>query len=281
MLMEVLRWHFWLMWLIDEAKMSLKTLRTLLFGRGPKPPELSTAEVTPACALSSGDSEATGSASSRDAAVGSSEDAVSPPKAKGGHRQGTGRLGAAAYAGATRIECRHDALAVGQRCPVCGQSNLYALPVGVEVRIDGNALLSAIRYELEKLRCSAYGEVFTAGLPEEAGDETYNARARAVLAVSRYDLGVPSYRLQGYQAMLGVPLPDATPGDQIEVVGDCAYKVFGQMEREAAQGELIFQDDTAVRILSLMQENRVLLEQAEVQGLSTPKECTGMHTASR
>jgi hypothetical protein len=38
-------------------------------------------------------------------------------------------------------------LAVGQRCPVCGQGNLYQLPAGVEVRIDGHALLSAMRYE--------------------------------------------------------------------------------------------------------------------------------------
>jgi len=76
-------------------------------------------------------------------------------------------------------------LAVGQRCPVCGQGKLYELPAGVEVRIDGNALLSAIRYELEKLRCSACGEVFTAGLPEGVGDEKYSARARAVLAVRR------------------------------------------------------------------------------------------------
>jgi hypothetical protein len=80
--------------------------------------------------------------------------------------------------------------------------------------------------------------------------------------------------------MLGVPVPDATQWDQIEVVGDCAYTVFEQMEREAAQGELIFQDDTAVRILSLMQENRVLLEQAEAQGWSSPKERTGMHTTA-
>ena len=126
--------------------------------------------------------------------------------------------------------------------------------------MDGNALLSAMRYEL-KLRCSACGQIFTASLPAGVGDEKYSARARAVLAVSRYYLGVPSYRLQGYQAMLGVPVPDATQWDAIEVVGDCAYKVFAQMEREAARGELIFQDDTAVRIVSLMQENRVLLGQ--------------------
>jgi hypothetical protein len=276
-LMQVMRWYLWLVWLIQEAKMSLKTLRTLLFGRAPKPPELSPAEVTRACAPSPGDGEERGGVSSRDEGASAM---ASPPKVKGGHRPGTGRLGAAAYEGAPRLECRHDELAVGQRCPVCGQGNLYQLPAGVEVRIDGNALLSAMRYELEKLRCSACGEIFTAGLPEGVGDEKYSAQARAVLAVSRYYLGVPSYRLQGYQAMLGVPVPDATQWDQIEVVGDCAYKVFEAMEREAAQGELIFQDDTAVRILSLMQENRVLLEQAEAQGLSTSKERTGMHTTA-
>jgi transposase len=80
--------------------------------------------------------------------------------------------------------------------------------------------------------------------------------------------------------MLGVPVPDATQWDQIEVVGDCAYKVFEQMEREAAQGELVFQDDTAVRILSLMQENRELFDQAQAQGLSAPKARTGMHTTA-
>ena len=79
--------------------------------------------------------------------------------------------------------------------------------------------------------------------------------------------------------MLGVPVPDATQWDQIEVVGDCAYKVFEQMEREAAQGELIFQDDTAVRILSLIKENRDLLAAAQAQGLST-EERTGMHTTA-
>ena len=169
---------------------------------------------------------------------------------------------------------------MGQRCPVCGQGTLYALPPGVEIRIDGQALLNARHYVLEKLRCSACGQIFTAGLPNDAGEDKYSARARAVLAVSRYYLGLPGYRVQGYQAMLGVPVPDATQWDQIEVVGDCAYKVFAQMEREAAQGELVFHDDTAVRILALIQENSAILAAAQAQGVSTPKERTGMHTTA-
>ena len=139
----------------------------------------------------------------------------------GGHRAGYGRLGADAYAGAERVECRHETLSVGQLCPVCGQGRLYEMRPGVEIRIDGNALLSAMRYELEKLRCSACGEVLTAPLPKNASEEKYSARARAVLAVGRDYLGLPFYRLEGYQAMLGVPVPDATQWDQIERVGDC------------------------------------------------------------
>ena len=280
----IIRLYFHVVLTVETKTLTLRRLRSLLLDTAPSP----TSDESP-CA-SPADSEAasvcgaveteeeTKATTDQARPLARAQPAVSAPR--GGHRPGTGRLGAEAYSGATRAQCRHEELAVGQRCPVCGQGNLYALPAGVEIRIDGHALLSAMRYELEKLRCSACGEIFTAGLPEGVGDEKYSARARAVLAVSRYYLGVPSYCLQGYQAMLGVPVPDATQWDQIEVVGDCAYKVFEQMEREAAQGELIFQDDTAVRILSLMQENRVLLEQAQAQGLSTSKARTGMHTTA-
>ena len=37
------------------------------------------------------------------------------------------------------------------------------------------------------------------------------------------------YRLEGYQAMVGVPVADATQWDQIERVADCAYPVFEQL----------------------------------------------------
>jgi transposase len=282
----VIRLYFHVVFVLQEATLSVKRLRALLFGKPAAPVPVPAASRAP---RQPDDDEASAGA---ELAADAETDALAhhvPPgavqtseqaKPKGGHRPGTGRLSAAAYTGATRLECRHEELAVGQRCPVCGQGTLDALPAGAEIRIDGPALLSAVHYALEKLRCSACGQIFTAGLPDGAGEEKYNARARAVLAVSRYYLGVPGYRLQGYQAMLGVPVPDATQWDQLEVVGDCAYKVFEQMEQVAAQGELIFHDDTAVRILALMQENRDRLAAAQAQGVSTPNERTGMHTTA-
>jgi len=144
------------------------------------------------------------------------------------------------------------------------------------MRLDGHALLSAVRYEVEKLRCSACGQVFTASLPVEAGSEKYSARARAVLALSRYYLGVPFYRLEGYQALVGVPVADATQWDQVEHVADCAYPVFKHLERVAAQGDVIYQDDTPARILSLIEENQQGAAQEQDNAGATPR--TGMYT---
>jgi transposase len=273
LLVQVVQWLFWLLFVVQEAKLSLKRLRALVFGKPSLPPQEESSE---GCA---GWREAD---RGRGAEPAEASAAAPLPEARrrGGQRRGQGRHGAAAYAGAERVACRHEELRAGEVCPVCGQGRLYTLPPGVEMRIEGNALLSAIRYELEKLRCSACGMVFTAALPEEAGEEKYSPRARAVLAVSRYYLGLPFYRLQGYQAMVGVPLADATQWDQIEQVADCSYKVFAHLECLAAQGELIHQDDTSVRILSLRGENRKMRAQAAAMGFSRSTERTGMYTTA-
>lgn len=285
MLIPVVRLYFWLMVALQEAKLSLRRLRHVLFGKVSTPKEVpeSEAHATPIeapQATDAGEEAARGEAVAGREAGSQGSPGTVLPKPKGGHRAGTGRLGADAYVGAERIECRHEELAAGQRCPVCGQGTLYELSPGVEMRIDGHALLSALRYELQKLRCSACGQIFTAPLPKAAGDEKYSPRARAVLVVGRYYLGLPFYRIEGYQGMLGVPMPDATQWDQIEKVADCCYVVFVYLETLAAQGELIYQDDTSVRILSLFKENQQIRAEALAQGLSRAKERTGMFTTA-
>ncbi|MDH3602097.1 MAG: hypothetical protein OEU26_20995 [Candidatus Tectomicrobia bacterium] len=186
-LMQVVRWYFWLVFALQETKITVKRLRRLLFGKSLKPSPIP--EESSESSQAGGDETPPGDGLEADAGEGAPPADEAPPdasptpdrvKAKGGHRPGTGRLGADAYVGAERVECRHEELAVGQRCPVCGQGNLYELPPGVEIRIDGHALLSAMRYELQKLRCSGCGTIFTAPLPSEAGEAKYSPRARAV-----------------------------------------------------------------------------------------------------
>jgi transposase len=250
----VLQWYFWLLFALQEATFSLKRLRVLLFGEKPN-----TRKTTPPSGASSNAGHGPGgmgSAPAQGMPDATEATDVERPPSPGKRHPGHGRQGAETYRGAKHVVCHHETLAAGERCPVCGRGRLYRVAPGVAIRLDGHALLSAVRYVLEKFRCSACGQVFTASAPVEAGADKYSARARAVLVLGRYYLGVPLYRLEGYQAMVGVPVADATQWDQIERVADCAYPVFEQLKTLAAQGEVIYQDDTHVRILSLIAENR-------------------------
>jgi len=93
-------------------------------------------------------------------------------------------------------------------------------------------------------------------------------------------LGVPWDRLAGFQALVGVPVPDATQWDQGERGGDCMYPVFKYLEKLAAQGDVIFQDDTPGRVLALIAENRQARAQAHVQGKAKVDVRTGMQTTA-
>jgi transposase len=260
---KVLTFYFWLLFALREAKLSLRRLKALVFGEKPKkrPP--------PESGGHAGGGEGT-DPQERKAAEGREPGADCP------RRPGHGRQGAEVYRAAQTVACRHEELAAGERCPACGRGRLYRLPPGIELRLDGHALLSAVRYELEKLRCSACGQIFTAALPAAVGAERYTARARAVLVLGRYYLGVPLYRLEGYQALVGVPVPDATQWDQIEHVGNCAYPIFKHFEQMAAQGEVIYQDDTPARLLSLIEENQRGQEQDGARASAR----TGMYTTA-
>jgi transposase len=271
-LVKILTFYFWLLFALREAKLSLKRLKALVFGEKPKKPTPPSSGGTPSGGSPGG--RATKTAESQEGqgaapAVASTEKPRLP---------GHGRQGADIYRAVTRVECRHEELAEGERCPACGRGRLYRLPPGVEMRLDGHALLSAVRYELEKLRCSACGQIFTASVPAVAGTEKYSARARAVLALARYYLGVPWYRLESFQELVGVPVPDATQWDQVELVGDCTYPVFRYLEKMAAQGEVIFQDDTPQRVLTLIEENQKAAAQAQASGAAPLR--TGMQTTA-
>ncbi len=71
------------------------------------------------------------------------------------------------------------------------------------------------------------------------------------------------------QRLLGFPLPDATQFELVESVADAAYPVVNSLEKKAANGELVHNDDTKVKILSIMQENKA----------NPDKDRPGMHTS--
>jgi transposase len=172
-MIKLIQLYFWLTLALQETKISLKRLKIALFGEGRRkrrPPGGGSDGLSPSVEASLAPTEIPSTPSE---AKPSDEGPVAE------RRSGHGRQGAEMYTGAERVICRYDGLAAGHDCPMCGRGTLYPLLPGAEIRIDGNALLTAVRYELERLRCSVCGQIFTAPLPMEVGKEKYTAWGRA------------------------------------------------------------------------------------------------------
>jgi len=120
------------------------------------------------------------------------------------------------------------------------------------VRISAKAPLSAKVYELQKLRCNLCGQVFTAKAPEALGDEKYDSASGAMIALLKYGSGLPFNRLAQLQASLGIPLPSSTQWEIVASVADKIHPVYRELIRKAAQGDIIHNDDTVMKILDRM-----------------------------
>jgi len=169
--------------------------------------------------------------------------------------KGHGRTPAQQYSGAKKVDVAHTSLQHKSRCPKCKKGKLYRMKVpATVVRVTGKAPVQATVYQMQRLRCNLCGEIFTAKTPEGIGDEKYDAASAAMIALLKYGSGLPFNRLEQLQASLGVPLPAST---QWEIVDDAANKVvpaWQQLVRQAAQGCLLYNDDTTAKILSLIKE---------------------------
>ena len=169
--------------------------------------------------------------------------------------KGHGRKPAADYTGAEKVAVAHETLKPGDDCPACLKGKVYALKIPKKiVRITGNAPLSAVVYEMQRLRCNLCGDIFTADTPEGVGEEKYDAPSGAVIAVLKYGTGMPFNRLENLQQNLGIPLPASTQFEIVAQVADTVEPVFTELIRTAAQGDVVHNDDTTMKVLELMRE---------------------------
>jgi transposase len=168
---------------------------------------------------------------------------------------GHGRNGAAAFVSSRKIAIAHPQLKHGDRCPECEKGNVYGQKdPKVLVRIVGQAPLAATVYSLERLRCGTCGQVFTAQEPEGVGAEKYDETAAAMIAQLKYGSGTPFYRLEQLQDQLGIPLPAATQWEVVEEAAELLKPARDELIRQAAQGEVVHNDDTSMRVLRLVRE---------------------------
>ena len=168
---------------------------------------------------------------------------------------GHGRLSADEYRGADQIDVKHPSLVVGDACPDCGQGKLYEKTPGVLVRFTGQAALHATVYRRQKLRCHLCGKLFTAPIPADVGDSKYDHTVASMIGLLKYGSGLPFNRLQRLQGNFEIPLAASTQWDIVHAAAALMSPAYQELIRQAAQGEVVYNDDTTIRILELMGEH--------------------------
>ena len=177
--------------------------------------------------------------------------------------KGHGRNGADAFTGARRVCVAHESLKPGLCCPKCGKGKIYRIKEpAVVVRITGQAPLEATVYEMERWRCNLCGEVFTAEAPKEVGPAKWDEAAASMVGLLKYGTGMPFHRLEKLQKSLGIPLPASTQWEMVKEAAEAIEPAWEELVREAAQGEVLHNDDTTAVILETIRERR-RREQAE------------------
>jgi hypothetical protein len=227
--------------LVGDKNTTIRRLRKLLFGASTEKTDTVLGDEADESMESSSDDD---SESSEEAD--SEEDSEPPPR-------GHGRNGADDYPGAEEIHVPHESLQPGDPCPDCQQGTVYEQSKpGVLIRLVGQAPVQAKVYRLQKLRCNLCGKLFTARQPEGVGSKKHDATVASMIGLLKYGSGLPFNRLEGLQGSMGVPLPASTQWEIVYGAFQLIEPARAELIRQAAQGEVLYNDDTTVRILELM-----------------------------
>jgi transposase len=246
---------------LEKKRVSIQRLKQLLFGVSTE----TTGKVIEKIL-----NEADKKGKSRDDAA-QGQETQSRQKAKG-----HGRNGAEAYVGAEKIHVPHASLKPGDTCPSCQKGTVYeTAEPGRLVRIRGQAPLGATVYELQKLRCHLCGDIFTAQVPPGLGPDKYDAESAGMIALLKYGSGLPFNRLERLEGSLGIPLPAATQWEIVEHSAARIEPVFEEMIRQAAQGRVLHNDDTTMKILAFCNRH----ENSVGPGPADAPERTGVFTS--
>ncbi|RLE45078.1 IS66 family transposase, partial [Candidatus Woesearchaeota archaeon] len=226
---------------LKNKTMSLNRLRRFLFGA-------STEKLSNVLAEDTQNAESSGQRDSEDSANESKK-----KKAAKGH----GRNSAKDFKGAKKVAVSHSKLKKGDKCPKCEKGKLYPVkkPSSI-VRVSGMAPLGATVYELEKLRCNLCGHVFTADPPDGVGTTKYDESAASMMAILKYGCGLPFNRLERLESNLGIPLPASTQWDVLDLSAHRLKGIYDELIRQAAQGKVLHNDDTVMKILDLKKESQ-------------------------
>jgi transposase len=245
LLTDILRAMIWLGFSLQEKELTIKRLRAI-FG-------IKTESAKKLLEIAHGQTSKQDGSNEEAKATNPPADKKNPPEKKKpknhGHRPSTD------YSQARVNDIAHQTLKKGDKCPDCLKGRLFQLKPGTVIRIVGHPWLQVEIYRPERLRCSLCGKIFQAVLPTElTGDSRADSSAKAIVTLLKYRGGVPFYRQEQMQEILGTPISASEIWEMTEDVANDAQPIYATLCKIASNADLLHNDDTAAKILSRMQE---------------------------
>ena len=115
----------------------------------------------------------------------------------------------------------------------------------------GQAPVSGTKHECQRLRCSACGKIFSPAILVHLQEHKWDQTVAVSLAIMHYWMGLPFYRLERFQRMIGAPLPKSTQWDLVEKLARPCLTVYQALKKYVADGEILYNDDTGAVIQSV------------------------------
>ena len=236
--------------LLEKKNPSITKLKKLIFGK--KSERHGSSKKSPSDKTTGGETEAKEEA-------GTEETALLEEPATSVKRKGHGHRPLSDYTGATVVKCTNEDLNSGDPCPECiGKGRLYDLnePTAL-LQFRSEPLINATIYRREVLRCSSCQHRYEAPLPPGVKYETYDPTCDATIALMKYGFGLPWTRMSAMQKMRGVPMSESVMWERSAEAARAGLSIFLQLQNLAANGSVCNFDDTRVRILSCMAEDKM------------------------
>jgi len=147
-----------------------------------------------------------------------------------------------------------DNLDKGDPCPACDIGKVFKYEPASFLRVTGQSPYEAVKHVLERLRCNACGEYFTAPLPDAVTEDggphqKYGYSARSLIGINKYYMGAPFYRQETLQDILCMPITASTQFDQCEKLANHLQAVYRSLVTLSASALHYYLDDTMHRIL--------------------------------
>ncbi len=186
--------------------------------------------------------------------------------------KGHGKMAHTAYKDYVESTLNIEGLKSGDLCPLNCGGKVYTFRPNIPkvlLRIVGQQMAEVHKIKVERLRCNLCHYLVQAQIPAWVGTEKYDASFKSMLVLLKYYVAIPLYRQENFQKMLDFPLPDSTQWDLIEQVAGFGYAVFNVFIKLAANGTLIYNDDTRAIILEVIKQIKA----------GTAGKRTGMYTS--